>query len=133
MCQICFEQPGSHSFYFLKSQEDINYYYTCPAKAIRYWDTNGIVNHYDEILHLNGAKSWVWIFDSKDFGLKHSLQTGVAFGILELLKDKYGKYLKEIQIINPSIHIKSMYSILYPFLTQELIDIIKWENYTIKG
>ena len=130
MCQICFEQPGSHSFYFLKSEEDINYYYTCPAKAIRYWDTNGIVNHYDEILHLNGAKSWVWIFDSKDFGLKHTLQTGVAFGILELLKDKYGKYLKEIQIINPSIHIKSMYSILYPFLTQELIDIIKWENYT---
>ena len=129
MCQICFEQPGSHSFYFLKSQEDINYYYTCPAKAIRYWDTNGIVNHYDEILHLNGEKSWIWIFDSKDFGLKHTLQTGVAFGILELLKDKYGKYLKEIQIINPSIHIKSMYSILYPFLTEELIDIIKWDEY----
>ena len=129
MCQICFEQPGSHSFYFLKSEEDINYYYTCPAKAIRYWDTNGIVNHYDEILHLNGEKSWIWIFDSKDFGLKHTLQTGVAFGILELLKDKYGKYLKEIQIINPSIHIKSMYSILYPFLTEELIDIIKWDEY----
>jgi hypothetical protein len=129
MCQICFEQPGSHSFYFLKSEEDINYYYTYPAKAIRYWDTNGIVNHYDEILHLNGEKSWIWIFDSKDFGLKHTLQTGVAFGILELLKDKYGKYLKEIQIINPSIHIKSMYTILYPFLTQELIDIIKWDEY----
>ena len=128
MCQICFEQPGSHSFYFLKSEENINYYYTCPAKAIRYWDTNGIINHYDEILHLNGEKSWIWIFDSKNFGLKHTLQTGVAFGILQLLKDKYGKYLKEIQIINPSIHIKSMYTILYPFLTQELIEIIKWEN-----
>ena len=129
MCQICFEQPGSHSFYFLKSEKNINYYYTCPAKAIRYWDTNGIINHYDEILHLNGEKSWIWIFDSKDFGFKHTLQTGVAFGILQLLKDKYGKYLKEIQIINPSIHIKSMYSILYPFLTEELIDIIKWDEY----
>ena len=128
MCQICFEEPGSHSFYFLKSEENINYYYTCPAKAIRYWDTNGIINHYDEILHLNGEKSWIWVFDSKNFGLKHTLQTGVAFGILQLLKDKYGKYLKEIQIINPSIHIKSMYTILYPFLTQELIEIIKWEN-----
>ena len=128
MCQICFEQPGSHSFYFLKSEENINYYYTCPAKAIRYWDTNGIINHYDEILHLNGEKSWVWVFDSTDFGFKHTLQTGVAIGILQLLKEKYGKYLKEIQIINPSIHIKSMYTILYPFLTQELIEIIKWEN-----
>ena len=131
MCQICFEEPGSHSFYFLKSEEDVNYYYTCPAKAIRYWDTNGIINHYDEILHLNGEKLWIWIFDSRNFGLKHYLQTGVAFGILQLLKEKYGKYLKEIRIINPSIYIKSMYSVLYPFLTQELINIIKWETYTI--
>ena len=127
MCQICFDEPGSHSFYFLKSENDINYYYTCPAVASKYWDTEGIINHYEEILDLNGNKPWIWIFDSKDFGLKHSLQTGVAFGILQILKDKYGKYLKEIQIINPSIYIKSLYAVIYPFLTEELIDIIKWD------
>lgn len=126
MCQLCFDEPGSHSFYFLKSEDDINYYYTSPAMATKYWDTEGIINHYKEILDLNGDKPWVWIFDSKGFGLKHSLQTGVAFGILQLLKEKYGKYLKEIQIINPTIYINSMYNIVYPFLTNELTSIIKW-------
>ena len=128
MCQICFDEPNSHSFYFLKTEDGVNYYYTCPARATKYWDTEGIINHYKEILDLNGDKPWVWIFDSKDFGLKHSLQTGIALGILKILKDKYGKYLKEIQIINPSIYINSMYTVIYPFLTKELINIIKWHE-----
>jgi len=128
MCQICFEEPGSHSFYFLKEENDINYYCTCPSKASKYWDTEGIVNHYTEILELNGSKPWIWIFDSTDFGLKHSLQIGVALGILNLLKEKYGNYLQEIQIINPSNYIKSMYNILVPFLSQNLVDIIKWHE-----
>ena len=127
MCQICFDEPGSHSFYFLKSEDEVNYYYTCPAMATKYWDKEGIINHYEEILDLNGNKPWIWVFDSKDFGLKHSLQTSVAFGILQILKDKYGQYLKEIQIINPTIYIHTFYAVLEPFLSKELIDMIKWE------
>jgi hypothetical protein len=104
----------------------MNYYYTCPANASKYWDTEGIVNHYSEILDLNNEKPWIWIFDSEKFGLHHSLQISVAFGILQLLKEKHYKSLKEIQIIKPTIYIKSMYSVIYPFLTEDLIDIIKW-------
>lgn len=126
MCQICFEEPGSHSFFFLKKEDDINYYYTCPAKASRYWDAEGIINHYREILDLNNGKPWIWVFDSTNFGLQHSLQINVAFGILQLFKEKHGKSLKEIQIIKPTIYIKSMYSVISPFLSEDLINIIKW-------
>lgn len=126
MCQICINEPGSHSFYLLKSENNVNTYYTCPSKATKYWDTEGIIDHYDGVLTANGETPWIWIFDSTDFGFVHSMQIGVALGILNLLKDKYGKYLQEIQIINPTPYIKTLYSIIYPFLTNEIINTIRW-------
>ena len=40
MCQICIDEPGSHSFeYTGKTCDDILIYYTCPGKATKYWDT----------------------------------------------------------------------------------------------
>ena len=52
MCLICQQDPGSHSFEFYgKSKEGMYMYYTCPAKATRYWDTKGILNHYEEVLY----------------------------------------------------------------------------------
>lgn len=126
MCQICINKPGSHSFYLLKSENNVNTYYTCPSKASKYWDTEGIIDHYDEVLTLNEETPWIWILDSADFGFVHSMQIGVAIGILNLLKSKYGKYLQEIQIINPTPYIKTLYSIIYPFLTNDIINSIRW-------
>lgn len=126
MCHICYHEPGSHSFYLLKSENNVNTYYTCPSKASKYWDTEGIIDHYDEVLALNEETPWIWIFDSTDFGFVHSMQIGVAIGILNLLKNKYGKYLQEIQIINPTPYIKTLYSIIYPFLTNDIIKTIRW-------
>ena len=127
MCQICFDEPGSHSFYLLKTEENVNVYYTCPAEATKYWDTQGILQHYEEVLTLNGQNPWVWIFDSQDFGINHSMQINVALGIVRMLKAKYGQYLQEIRIVNPTIYIRTFYAVLEPFLSKELIEMIKWE------
>jgi len=132
MCIICDNEPGSHSFYKLdtnnnnNNNNNINFFYTCPAKASKYWDTKGILAHYEEVLEENGEKEWIWIFDSHRFGLKHSMEMSTAFGILKLLKNKYGKCLKEIRIINNSIYIKGFYNLLYPFIPIEVINIIRW-------
>jgi hypothetical protein len=54
MCIICDQDPGSHSFEFYeKTNEGIYMYYTCPANATRYYDTNEILNHYEEVLEQN--------------------------------------------------------------------------------
>ena len=98
MCQICFDEPGSHSFYLLKTEKNVNFYYTCPAEATKYWDTQGILKHYEEVLTLNGQNPWVWIFDSQDFGINHSMQINIALGIIRMLKEKYGQYLQEIKM-----------------------------------
>jgi hypothetical protein len=126
MCQTCISEPGSHSFYLMAKKEDTHVYYTCPADATKYWDTDGILKHYEEILHEKGEQDWIWVFDSRDFGLVHSLQVSTAIGLVDILK-KYKKGLKEIRIINSTMYIKSLYAIISPFLNNELMNIITWK------
>lgn len=128
MCQTCIDEPGSHSFDFVGiNWDNVKMYYTCPAKASKYWDTKGILEHYKEMLEANDDHPWLWIFDGSGFGLAHSMQIATALGIVNLLKNKYGKYLTEIRIIHPSVYIKGLYNIILPFMSRELIDIVKWE------
>jgi hypothetical protein len=126
MCEICIREPGSHSFDFIRQENNINYYYTCPAKASKYWDTKGILNHYREVLDNNNNAPWIWIFDGTGFGLKHSLKIDTALGLIQLLKEDYGNSLIGIHIINPSIYIKSFYTLIYGFLNNDIVDKIKW-------
>jgi hypothetical protein len=128
MCEICIKEPGSHSFELLKQDNNVNYYYTCPAKASKYWDTPGILNHYREVLDSNNHRPWIWVFDGEGFGLKHSLKIDTALGLIRLLKEQYGDSLMEIHIINPGIYIKSFYTLIYKFLNNDIIQKIRWFN-----
>lgn len=126
MCSICKEEPGSHSFDFYgKTSDDVYMYYTCPADATKYWDTQGILYHYEEVLEQNNNKKWSWIFDCRDFGIKHSLEITTAIGIIKILK-KYEESLCQIQIINANAIIKGFYSFIYPFLSKQIVDKIIW-------
>ena len=126
MCVICDEEPGSHSFEFRgKTDNSINLYYTCPAKATKYWDTKGILAHYEEVLEQNNHEPWIWMFDGQNFGFKHSLEIATAIGLISILK-KHNDSLQNIHIIHPTIYIKAMYTVIKPFLSSELIQKISW-------
>ena len=126
MCQICIDEPGSHSFEYVgKTCNGILVYYTCPGKATKYWDTKGILEHYEEVLENNNNQKWIWRFDGDGFDLKHSLEIATAIGLIGILI-KYGDSLSQIQIINSNIYINSLYGMIYPFLTPELVDKINW-------
>jgi len=128
MCIICDEEPGSHSFEFYgKTKEGLYKYYTCPANASKYWDTEGILNHYEEVLQQNNNNNWIWIFDCKGFDIKHSLEIVTAIGIIKILS-KYESSLCEIQILNANALIKTFYSFIYQFLSINIINKIKWVN-----
>ena len=129
MCVICQEDPGSHSFEFYgKTKEGMYMYYTCQAKATRYWDTKGILNHYEEVLEQNNNNKWIWVFDSEGFGINHSLEIETAIGIIKILS-KYEDSLGEIQIVNANLLIKTFYTLIYSFLSTEIINKIKWNYY----
>lgn len=117
VCPICAIQPGAHSLTKLYERENIEYYYTCPAKATMYNDTVGIINHYNGVLQ-EITQPWVWIFDGEGFNLAHSLEVGIGIQLAGILSTC--SHLQKIVIINPTIYVSVIYTVLYPFLNERL-------------
>lgn len=125
-CPLCALQPLSHSLTKYAEKDGIIYYYTCPSKAILYYDVEGIVRHYDGVLsEIPNDKQWVWIFDSDDFTLKHAMQTSVAMELAKLISNKFSAKLKKIIIINPTFYITLTHKLLLPFLSQRVASLIE--------
>ena len=126
ICPICELVPSSHSLTKLLEKKDIIYYYTCPSQAILYYDTEGIINHFNGVLsEIPEHKEWVWIFDSLDFSFIHAIQINVAIELAKLISNKFSKNLKKIIIINPTFYITTTYTLLMPFLDNKIKDIIE--------
>ena len=125
-CPLCKLQPSSHSLMKVLEKKGIIYYYTCPSQAILYYDVKGIINHYDGVLsEIPENKEWVWIFDSLGFSFIHAIQTNVAIELAKLISNKFSKNLKKIIIINPTIYIKIIHTMIMPFLNNKVKDIIE--------
>jgi hypothetical protein len=123
---LCKIMPSSHSLTKILEKKGIIYYYTCPSKAILYYDVKGIINHYDGVLsEIPENKEWVWIFDSLDFSLVHAMQTNVAIELANLITDKFSKNLKKIIIINPTFYITITHKMIVPFLNTKVKNIIE--------
>jgi hypothetical protein len=126
ICPLCKLKPFSHSLVKLLEKKGIIYYYTCPSKALLYYDVEGIINHYDGVLsEMPENKEWIWIFDSLDFGLIHALQANVAIGIANLISNKFSKNLNKIIIINPTFYITMTHKMIIPFLNETVKNIIE--------
>lgn len=121
LCPICIKEPNSHSFRKISEHN----FYTCPAQASKYNDTEGILNHYRLHLERHCPNTWIWIFDCKGFELKHMLELKTAYGIVSLLNEKYGTYLQKIIIINQTWHIHSILTIIMPFLNKKIQSLIE--------
>lgn len=123
ICPVCELNPGAHSLYKMYTRDNVEYYYTCPAKATRYNDTIGIVAHYEGVIReING--DWVWIFDGTGFNLIHSLEVNIGIQLIGILSKN--KYLQKIIVIHPTIYVSSIYTILYPFLNERLKTMIEF-------
>jgi hypothetical protein len=118
-CAVCAQDPTSHSL----RQVAPGVFYTKPAEATKYWDVDGILEHYDGVLGTHEG-SWIWIFDAEGFSMKHLFEVDVAIGIARLITQKYSTYLEEIQIINPSWIVNMTLHIVRPFLSKHVVDLI---------
>jgi hypothetical protein len=132
-CPICSIDPLSHSLSEAFQKNNIIYYYTCPSKAKMYFDTEGIIKHYNGVLsEIPENKKWIWIFDGIKFDLKHFFQIEVAIELAKLISSKFSEKLQKIIIINPNFYIKTVYNIIYPFLNVKMKSIIEL-NYALKS
>lgn len=124
-CPICTENPNSHSFKFLGERKGYLIMYTCPEKAIKYNDHDGIINHYEGVLQNIKDKKWIWFFDARNFSSKHYLQYDISIDLAKLMSNtEYSKNLHKIFIYKPSWHLDLTLNIIYPFLSEEMKNII---------
>lgn len=122
-CAICENDPTSHSFKNIGIHNNTTHYYTCPAKASKYYDTDGIIGHYDGVLSEN-ENNWTWIFDCEGFSTKHLLEINVGIQLAKLITKKFSHNLDRIVIINPTWHVKLVLYLVKPFLNDHVNSII---------
>ena len=93
-CPICCVDPSSHSLMLYKEINNIMYFYTCPSQSKLYFDTKGIIIHYDGILsQIPEDKKWVWVIDSKDYSFKHFIE--IPSELLPII-DEHSENAKEV-------------------------------------
>jgi hypothetical protein len=125
ICKKCAADPSSHSFRKVSEKNGVVIYFGHPSTAKLYDDTEGILEHIDKMLALNGNKKWIFIFDGDGFDVKHAMQIKTGMGFIHLLSEKYGDTLLEVKIINPSWHILGMLKLLSSWIDQVLLSKLK--------
>lgn len=124
MCWICGIEKNAHSLQVLEQLDGVDYLYTCPAKAVRYDDREGILSHYRGVLEELKGK-WIWIFDATGFGAKHYLQLRLARDLARLV-DEYGDELLEIRIYGANRFLNLTYSGLKEFMSERIREKVVW-------
>lgn len=116
---------SDHSFKKLSEKNGVIFYYTNPTKTHLSGDMAEILAFYEKALSEASNKKWVWIFDSQDFTLKYALESKTGSGFAKLITEKYGHNLQEIKIINPTWQIRSILTVVWPFLNKATKDKVK--------
>ena len=127
LCPICAIDASSHSFELLSRDNGINVFYTCPAKATKYNDRDGILAHFKNALEHYKDNYWKLIFDFQGVEFKHMMEINIAIGLGKLIND-YSTYLTEIQIINTNSYTYTMLRIVTPFLNSDVKNKINIKN-----
>jgi hypothetical protein len=126
ICKACAADSLSHSFKKISEKRGISVYYTRPSQAKLYNDHDGILDHVDKMLAIQGKRKWMCIIDGEGFETKHAAEVKIGMGILELITEKYKEYLVEIKIVNPSWHVKTVYKVTKPWIDELFEDKITY-------
>jgi hypothetical protein len=112
MCDVCAKDPSAHSFKKVGEKRGIVMFYTKPAQATKYKDTEGIKKHVDAMLQQVVSKRWMVIIDGDGFEAKHLAEFQTGHSLTELFFTTYSANLVEVKIINPTIYIQTATKIL---------------------
>ncbi len=116
VCNICENEPDSHSFTYLYRTQNKNCYeyvfYTCVGK--KYKDTSNIISHYRNTLTKMNPDKWIWVFNCDGFTFRHYTEIKLIINIAELIKS-YGK-VEAIYLVNTPGLLSLVLNIVKPIL-----------------
>ena len=120
-CSKCNSETASYSFKRVADKQGLLTFYTNPAKAKIFKDHEDLYTHFEHMLALvTEKKQWIWIIDGDGFDTDHLLEVRTGMAIIQLITEQYVRSLREIKIINPSVHLRVLLKVVLPFLHEEL-------------
>lgn len=129
MCKSCDDDPKSHSFFKIATENTIQIFYSCPAEATKYFDKESVELHCREKLQEKGENTkWIFIFDGTGYSLRHALAIGVSLSFLHVIND-HADTLIEIRIVNTSTYVSTMLTIMKPFIPHNIYSKINWNTF----
>jgi len=109
-----------------------NLFYSCPAKATKYFESQGVIDHFRQYLEKNNHHPWAYILDCEGFTLSHATQIHTLMALADMIQNKYGKSLKKAWIINSSWPIKIILNAIWAVLSDDLKMIIETSDKTVE-
>ena len=132
-CNICQIDPTSHSFRKIRTcNHAINLFYSCPAKATKYYESAGVIEHFRLYLEENGDNAWAYILDCKGYTLAHTTQINTSVTLVNMVKDKYIGSLKKVWIVNYSWQFGIVMNILLALLPDDVKRMVELSDKTVE-
>ncbi len=127
-CPRCQILPNAHSFVNFARVNDIELFYTSPARALDYKETGETFAYYK--IHIDTAKDkkWIWIVDCEGMQMKHYSSIELIKKLIQMLLNEHKGQLQSIWIIHPNTWIKTAVTLMKPFLKKETLEKIQVIN-----
>lgn len=127
-------QLASNSFRKVSEKNGITIFYSHPSKSDHTKHPEEFIHQIKTVLSPLNRTSWQWIIDAEGFDLTHALDIKSGIELATLLTEKYGDSLIVIKFINPTWHLRSLITLILPFMDISLkskIQIISDRSHSI--
>jgi hypothetical protein len=125
-CIYCRNDPKSHSFHLLNTNNNIHIYNTMICEAKMYNSPATIIYHIEQELDYNKPDkniNWIWNIDFKNASVKHYFAFNTVKELSQWINGEklgYCSSLKEIRIYNAGLLVKPLISLAYWFLPKNV-------------
>ena len=121
----CATDPHTHSFKKVADKQGVVLFFSQPAKAKRFNDHEGFIQHVDRALAAIGSRKWSCVLDGDGFDLSHAKEVGIGRALFELFLKKYAATLQNIHVINPTWHLDGILALAKATMAPEMFSKIQ--------
>jgi len=128
-CSKCLEKPNYHSFVKFGRANNVNLFYTAPAKTEDYnRDGTKLANILLHIEEGTEQKPWIWVVDCGNMKMKHYTEVSFNSSLIKALGNN--PQLQAIWIIRSNMWIRTTATLLKATMKSEVLRRIEYIDKT---
>jgi hypothetical protein len=110
---------------------NVNLYYSCPAKSTKYFESEGVIEHFRAYFEENKGAPWAYVLDCEGYTLLHATQIHTSLALVNMVKNNYIKSLKKVWIIHYSFAFRIVMNAIMAILPPEIRGMIELSDKTL--